>query len=135
MSPDQGPEALFEGSKRNSGYQTVSKFYNLIVESSGSTRRIQRAQDRENPTSLSQEIVHRTIYNQRILVGFKGVWRGFHTVVTANLHLSTIESMFVLREVLGGRRFLWCQKIRQLYYTMEGECDLWFSVISMRKYE
>ncbi|KAL0916703.1 hypothetical protein M5K25_014232 [Dendrobium thyrsiflorum] len=65
MSPDQGPEALFEGSKRNSGYQTVSKFYNLIVESSDSTRRIQRAQDRENPTSLSQEIVHRTVYDQR----------------------------------------------------------------------
>ncbi|KAL0922102.1 hypothetical protein M5K25_006064 [Dendrobium thyrsiflorum] len=66
MSPDQGPEALFEGSKRNSGYQTVSKFYNFIVESSGSTRRIQRAQDRENPTSLSQEIVHRTVYDQRV---------------------------------------------------------------------
>ncbi|KAL0928344.1 hypothetical protein M5K25_000220 [Dendrobium thyrsiflorum] len=66
MSPDQGPEALFEGSKRNSGYQTVSKFDNLIVESSGSTRRIQRAQDRENPTSLSQEIVHRTVHDQGV---------------------------------------------------------------------
>ncbi|KAL0924926.1 hypothetical protein M5K25_005787 [Dendrobium thyrsiflorum] len=66
MSPDQGSEALFRGSKRNSGYQTVSKFYNLIVESSGSTRRIQRAQDRKNPTSVSQEIVHRTIHDQGV---------------------------------------------------------------------
>ncbi|KAL0913882.1 hypothetical protein M5K25_017374 [Dendrobium thyrsiflorum] len=66
MSPDQGSEALFEGSKRNSGYQTVSKFYNLIVESSGSTRRIQRAQDRKNPTSVGQEIVHRTIHDQGV---------------------------------------------------------------------
>ncbi|KAL0906956.1 hypothetical protein M5K25_025490 [Dendrobium thyrsiflorum] len=66
MSPDQAPEALSEGSKRNSGYQTVSKFYNLIVESSGSTRRIQRAQDRKNPTSVGQEIVHRTIHDQGV---------------------------------------------------------------------
>ncbi|KAL0913607.1 hypothetical protein M5K25_017080 [Dendrobium thyrsiflorum] len=66
MSPDQGSEALFKCSKRNSGYQTVSKFYNLIVESSGSTRRIQRAQDRENPTSVGQEIVHRTIHDQGV---------------------------------------------------------------------
>ncbi|KAL0908180.1 hypothetical protein M5K25_022657 [Dendrobium thyrsiflorum] len=66
MSPDQAPEALTEGSKRNSGYQTVSKFYNLIVESSGSTRRIQRAQDRENPTSVGQDIIHRTIHDQGV---------------------------------------------------------------------
>ncbi|KAL0912708.1 hypothetical protein M5K25_018700 [Dendrobium thyrsiflorum] len=66
MSPDRVPEALSEGSKRNSGYQTVSKFYNLIVESSGSTRRIQRAQDRENTTSVGQEIVHRTIHDQGV---------------------------------------------------------------------
>ncbi|KAL0911348.1 hypothetical protein M5K25_019482 [Dendrobium thyrsiflorum] len=66
MSLDQAPEALSEGSKRNLGYQTVSKFYNLIVESSGSTRRIQRAQDRENPTSVGQDIVHRTIHDQGV---------------------------------------------------------------------
>ncbi|KAL0912605.1 hypothetical protein M5K25_018588 [Dendrobium thyrsiflorum] len=55
MSPDQGPEALLEGSNHNLGYQTVSKFDDLIVESSGSTRRIQRAQQNRNPTSLSQK--------------------------------------------------------------------------------
>ncbi|KAL0909725.1 hypothetical protein M5K25_020618 [Dendrobium thyrsiflorum] len=52
MSPDQGLEALLEGSNHNSDYQTVSKFYDLIVESSGSTRQIQRAQEHRNPTSL-----------------------------------------------------------------------------------
>ncbi|KAL0906177.1 hypothetical protein M5K25_024650 [Dendrobium thyrsiflorum] len=66
MSPDQGLEALLEGSNRNSDYQTVSKFDNLIVESSGSTRRVQRAQERRNPTSLSQKIVHQTIHDQGI---------------------------------------------------------------------
>ncbi|KAL0922452.1 hypothetical protein M5K25_006440 [Dendrobium thyrsiflorum] len=66
MSPNQGLKALLEGSNRNSDYQTVSKFDNLIVESSGSTRRVQRAQDRKNPTSLSQEIVHRTVHDQGI---------------------------------------------------------------------
>ncbi|KAL0905372.1 hypothetical protein M5K25_023787 [Dendrobium thyrsiflorum] len=66
MSPDQGVKALLEGSNHNSDYQTVSKFDNLIVESSGSTRRIQRAQERRNPTSLSQKIVHRTIHDQGI---------------------------------------------------------------------
>ncbi|KAL0904593.1 hypothetical protein M5K25_026721 [Dendrobium thyrsiflorum] len=45
MSPNQGPEALLEGSNHNLSYQTVSKCDVLIVESSGSTRRIQRAQD------------------------------------------------------------------------------------------
>ncbi|KAL0914564.1 hypothetical protein M5K25_014923 [Dendrobium thyrsiflorum] len=66
MSPNQGLKALLEGSNRNSDYQTVSKFDNLIVESSGSTRRIQRAQERRNPTFLSQKIVHRTIHDQGI---------------------------------------------------------------------
>ncbi|KAL0920403.1 hypothetical protein M5K25_009539 [Dendrobium thyrsiflorum] len=66
MSPNQGLKALLEGSNRNSDYQTVSKFDNLIVESSGSTRRVQRAQDRKNPTSLSQAIIHRTIRDQGI---------------------------------------------------------------------
>ncbi|KAL0904850.1 hypothetical protein M5K25_027007 [Dendrobium thyrsiflorum] len=66
MSPDQGLEALLEGSKRNSDYQMVSKLDKLIVESSGSLRRIQRAQERRNPTSLSQKIVHRTIHDQGI---------------------------------------------------------------------
>ncbi|KAL0905624.1 hypothetical protein M5K25_024059 [Dendrobium thyrsiflorum] len=66
MSPDQGLEALLEGSNHNSDYQTVSKFDNLIFESSGSTRRVQRAQERRNPTSLSQKIVHRTVYDQGI---------------------------------------------------------------------
>ncbi|KAL0928370.1 hypothetical protein M5K25_000246 [Dendrobium thyrsiflorum] len=46
MSPNQGPEALLEGSNHNLSYQTVCKWDVLIVESSGSTRRIQRAQDR-----------------------------------------------------------------------------------------
>ncbi|KAL0909304.1 hypothetical protein M5K25_020157 [Dendrobium thyrsiflorum] len=45
MSPNQGPEALLKGSNQNLSYQTVSKRDVLIVESSGSTRRIQRAQD------------------------------------------------------------------------------------------
>ncbi|KAL0912849.1 hypothetical protein M5K25_016261 [Dendrobium thyrsiflorum] len=66
MCTDQGLEALLKGSNRNSDYQTVSKCDNLIVESSGSTRRVQRAQDRKNPTSLSQEIVHRTVHDQGI---------------------------------------------------------------------
>ncbi|KAL0917106.1 hypothetical protein M5K25_012153 [Dendrobium thyrsiflorum] len=66
MSPNQGLKALLEGSNHNSDYQTVSKCDNLIVESSGSTRRVQRAQERRNPTSLSQEIVHRTVHDQGI---------------------------------------------------------------------
>ncbi|KAL0924133.1 hypothetical protein M5K25_004940 [Dendrobium thyrsiflorum] len=66
MSPNQGLKALLEGSNRNSDYQTVSKFDNLIVESSGSTRRVQRAQEHRNPTSLSQKIVHQTIHDQGI---------------------------------------------------------------------
>ncbi|KAL0916099.1 hypothetical protein M5K25_013581 [Dendrobium thyrsiflorum] len=66
MSPDQGPEALLDGSNHNSDYQTVSKFDNLIIESSVSTRRIQRAQEHRNPTFLSQKIVHRTIHDQWI---------------------------------------------------------------------
>ncbi|KAL0914323.1 hypothetical protein M5K25_014662 [Dendrobium thyrsiflorum] len=64
MSPDQGPEALLEGLKRDSDYQTVSKLDKLIVESSGSTRRIQRAQEHQIPTSLSQKIVRRTVHDQ-----------------------------------------------------------------------
>ncbi|KAL0905337.1 hypothetical protein M5K25_023749 [Dendrobium thyrsiflorum] len=64
--PNQGLKALLEGSNRNLDYQTVSKFDNLIVESSDSTRRVQRAQERRNPTSLSQKIVHRTVYDQGI---------------------------------------------------------------------
>ncbi|KAL0910989.1 hypothetical protein M5K25_019088 [Dendrobium thyrsiflorum] len=48
MSPDQGLEALLE------------------VESSGSTRRVQRAQERRNLTSLSHKIVHQTVHNQGI---------------------------------------------------------------------
>ncbi|KAL0903706.1 hypothetical protein M5K25_028105 [Dendrobium thyrsiflorum] len=66
MSLNQGLKALLEGSNRNSDYQTVSKFDNLIVESSGSTRQVQRAQERRNPTSLSQKIVHQTIHDQGI---------------------------------------------------------------------
>ncbi|KAL0925851.1 hypothetical protein M5K25_004222 [Dendrobium thyrsiflorum] len=66
MSPDQGPEALLEGSTHDSDYQTVSKFHKLIAESSGSTRRIQRAQEHRNLTSVSQKIVHRTVNNQGI---------------------------------------------------------------------
>ncbi|KAL0923159.1 hypothetical protein M5K25_007204 [Dendrobium thyrsiflorum] len=66
MSPNQGLKALLEGSNRNLDYQTVSKFDNLIVKSSGSTRRVQRAQEHRNPTSLSQKIVHQTIHDQGI---------------------------------------------------------------------
>ncbi|KAL0907253.1 hypothetical protein M5K25_025811 [Dendrobium thyrsiflorum] len=60
MSPDQGSKALLEGSNHNSDYQTISKLDNLIVESSGSTRRTQRAQEHKILTSLSQKIIHRT---------------------------------------------------------------------------
>ncbi|KAL0927456.1 hypothetical protein M5K25_001626 [Dendrobium thyrsiflorum] len=56
MSPNQGPEALLEGSNHNLSYQTDV----LIVESSGSTRRIQRAQDRQILISLRHPNVHRT---------------------------------------------------------------------------
>ncbi|KAL0912652.1 hypothetical protein M5K25_018641 [Dendrobium thyrsiflorum] len=66
MSPDQGSEALLEGSNHNSDYQTISKLDNLIVESSGSTRRIQRAQEHIIPTSLSQKIIHRTVDDEGI---------------------------------------------------------------------
>ncbi|KAL0912831.1 hypothetical protein M5K25_016240 [Dendrobium thyrsiflorum] len=47
MSPNKGPEALLVGSNHNLSYQTVSKWDVLIVESSGSTRRIQRAQEKK----------------------------------------------------------------------------------------
>ncbi|KAL0904617.1 hypothetical protein M5K25_026746 [Dendrobium thyrsiflorum] len=66
MSPYQGLEALLEGSNHDLDYQTVYKFDDLIVESSGSTRRVQRAQERRNPTSLSQKIVHQTVHDQGI---------------------------------------------------------------------
>ncbi|KAL0918337.1 hypothetical protein M5K25_010341 [Dendrobium thyrsiflorum] len=52
MSPNQGPKALLEVSNHDLDYQTISKLDKLIVESSGSTRRIQRAQERKIPTSL-----------------------------------------------------------------------------------
>ncbi|KAL0905638.1 hypothetical protein M5K25_024073 [Dendrobium thyrsiflorum] len=66
MSPDQGSEALLEGSSHNSDYQTISKLDDLIVESSGSTRRIQRAQEHRIPASLSQKIIHRIVHDQEI---------------------------------------------------------------------
>ncbi|KAL0915266.1 hypothetical protein M5K25_015669 [Dendrobium thyrsiflorum] len=46
------PEAHLEGSNHNLDYQTVSNYDVLIVKSSGSTRRIQRAQDRQNLISI-----------------------------------------------------------------------------------
>ncbi|KAL0920302.1 hypothetical protein M5K25_009427 [Dendrobium thyrsiflorum] len=66
MSLDQGPEVLLEGSKRDSDYQTVSKLDKLVVESSGSTRRIQRAQEHQIPTFLSQKIIRRTFHDQGV---------------------------------------------------------------------
>ncbi|KAL0913989.1 hypothetical protein M5K25_017484 [Dendrobium thyrsiflorum] len=66
MSPDEGSEALLEDSNHNSDYQTISKLDNLIVELSGSTRRIQRAQEHRILTSLSQKIIHRTVHDQGI---------------------------------------------------------------------
>ncbi|KAL0904936.1 hypothetical protein M5K25_027100 [Dendrobium thyrsiflorum] len=45
MGPNQRLEALLEGSNNNLDYQMVYKRVMLIIESSGSTRRIQRAQD------------------------------------------------------------------------------------------
>ncbi|KAL0908574.1 hypothetical protein M5K25_023076 [Dendrobium thyrsiflorum] len=66
MSPNQGPEALLEGSNHNLYYQTISKLDKLIVESSGPTRRIQRAQEHRIPTSLSHKIIHRTVHDQKI---------------------------------------------------------------------
>ncbi|KAL0926425.1 hypothetical protein M5K25_002658 [Dendrobium thyrsiflorum] len=64
MSPNQGPEALLEVSNHDLDYQTISKLDKLIVESSGSTRRIQRAQESRIPTSLSQKIIHQTVHDQ-----------------------------------------------------------------------
>ncbi|KAL0909058.1 hypothetical protein M5K25_023580 [Dendrobium thyrsiflorum] len=64
MSPNQGPEALLGVSNHNLDCQTVSKLDKLIIESSGSTRQIQRAQERRIPTSLSQEIIYRTDHDQ-----------------------------------------------------------------------
>ncbi|KAL0907447.1 hypothetical protein M5K25_021859 [Dendrobium thyrsiflorum] len=66
MSPNQGPEALLESSNHNLDYQTISKHDKIIVESSGSTRRIQQAQEHRIPTSLSQKIIHRTVHDQGI---------------------------------------------------------------------
>ncbi|KAL0920520.1 hypothetical protein M5K25_009660 [Dendrobium thyrsiflorum] len=63
MSPDQGSEALLEGSNHNSDYQTISKLDDLIVESSGSTRQLQRAQEHRIPTSLSQKKPHFSLKN------------------------------------------------------------------------
>ncbi|KAL0926148.1 hypothetical protein M5K25_004542 [Dendrobium thyrsiflorum] len=68
MSPNQGPKALLEVSNHDLDYQTISKVDKLIVESSGSTRRIQRAQEHRIPTSLSQKIIHRTKSINRALV-------------------------------------------------------------------
>ncbi|KAL0905380.1 hypothetical protein M5K25_023795 [Dendrobium thyrsiflorum] len=66
MSPNQGPEALLEGSNHNLDYQTVSKLDKLIFESSGSTRQIQQTQEHIILTTLSQKIIHRTAHNQGI---------------------------------------------------------------------
>ncbi|KAI0522958.1 hypothetical protein KFK09_005347 [Dendrobium nobile] len=52
MNPNQGLKALLEGSNCNLSYQADSDFDELILESKGSTRRIQRAQDHRIPTSL-----------------------------------------------------------------------------------
>ncbi|PKU71670.1 hypothetical protein MA16_Dca004512 [Dendrobium catenatum] len=66
MSLNQGFKAPLEGSNRNLSYQTVSDFNELILESKGSTRRIQRAQDHQIPTSLRPSNVQRTVHDQRI---------------------------------------------------------------------
>ncbi|KAL0917286.1 hypothetical protein M5K25_012337 [Dendrobium thyrsiflorum] len=66
MGPNQGPKVLLEGSNHNLDSQMISKLDKLIVESSGSTRRIQRAQEHRILTSLSQKIIHRTVYDQGI---------------------------------------------------------------------
>ncbi|KAI0495203.1 hypothetical protein KFK09_025353 [Dendrobium nobile] len=65
MSLNQGPEALLEGSNCNLSYQTVSNFNELILESIGSTRRIQRAQDHQIPTSLRPPNVQRMVHDRR----------------------------------------------------------------------
>ncbi|KAI0511941.1 hypothetical protein KFK09_012575 [Dendrobium nobile] len=52
MDPNHGSEALLEGSNHYLSYQTDSNFDELILESKGSTRQIQRAQDHRIPTSL-----------------------------------------------------------------------------------
>ncbi|PKU68987.1 hypothetical protein MA16_Dca002255 [Dendrobium catenatum] len=66
MSPNQGLKALLEGSNHNLSYQTVSDFNELILESNGSTRQIQQAQDRRIPTSLRPSNVQRTVHDRRI---------------------------------------------------------------------
>ncbi|PKU67870.1 hypothetical protein MA16_Dca019396 [Dendrobium catenatum] len=66
MSPNQRFEALLGGSNRNLSYQTVSDFDELILESNGSTRRIQRAQDHQIPKSLRPSNVQRTVHDRRI---------------------------------------------------------------------
>ncbi|PKU63527.1 hypothetical protein MA16_Dca026186 [Dendrobium catenatum] len=66
MSPNQGLRALLEGSNCNLSYQTISDFEELILESNGSTRRIQRAQDRRILTSLRPSNAQRTVHDQRI---------------------------------------------------------------------
>ncbi|KAL0909956.1 hypothetical protein M5K25_020871 [Dendrobium thyrsiflorum] len=65
--------------------------------------------------------------------GFKGVWRGFHTVTTASSHRSTYKSRFILREVLGRRRLLWCQRTRFSAFTRRVKKESRFSVGFRRK--
>ncbi|PKU73368.1 hypothetical protein MA16_Dca026387 [Dendrobium catenatum] len=66
MGPNNGSKVLLEGSNRNLSYQTDSDFDELILESKGSMRRIQRAQDHRIPTSLRPSNVQRTIHDRRI---------------------------------------------------------------------
>ncbi|KAL0909603.1 hypothetical protein M5K25_020487 [Dendrobium thyrsiflorum] len=51
MGPNQRPKSRLEGSNHNLDYQTIPERDMLIFKSSGSTRRIQQAQDHQIPIS------------------------------------------------------------------------------------
>ncbi|KAI0499570.1 hypothetical protein KFK09_017776 [Dendrobium nobile] len=41
---------------------------------------------------------------EKVLVGFKGVWRGFHTVAMASLYLNAIIFKIFLEEIFGKKK-------------------------------
>ncbi|PKU60052.1 hypothetical protein MA16_Dca017038 [Dendrobium catenatum] len=65
---------------------------------------------------------------EKILMGFKGVWRGFHMVSHASLHLSTITLKVCLEGFFGKKMITLVAQL--LRHTREGEGDSKFSTIS-----
>ncbi|PKU77399.1 hypothetical protein MA16_Dca011405 [Dendrobium catenatum] len=112
MGFNQGFEALLEGSNHNLSYQTVSDFNELILKSNGSTRRIQRAQDRKIPISLRPSNVQRTVHNRRVqhqpsirpAPDLTPIYKPCHSRKTINRALILHKRTQVKREKKKGRR-------------------------------